>query len=71
VLVDVVIPHMTGTELAERIAARRPELPLIFTSGFAPEDLDRRGLVRSHGHLLTKPFTQDELLNLVRRLLPT
>jgi len=70
VLADVVMPHMTGTDLAARVAARMPDLPIVLISGFTPQDLARRGLVLSHGHLLTKPFTHAELLGLVRRLLP-
>jgi two-component system, cell cycle sensor histidine kinase and response regulator CckA len=69
VIADVVMPHLTGTELVARVAARRPELPLILMSGYTSEDLGRRGLVRSHGHLLTKPFTHEQLLSLVRRLI--
>jgi two-component system, cell cycle response regulator CpdR len=69
-LADVVMPYMTGTELAARIAGRAPDLPIVLISGFTPEDLGRRGLVLSHGHLLTKPFTHGELLDIVRRLVP-
>ncbi len=70
VLADVVLPHMSGTELAAHVVARQPALPVILMSAYAPDDLARRGLVLSQGHLLTKPFTPDELLGLVRRLLP-
>jgi two-component system, cell cycle sensor histidine kinase and response regulator CckA len=70
VVADVVMPHMTGTELAARVVARQPELPVILMSAFGPDDLLRRGLVLTHGHLLTKPFAPGELLGLVRRLLP-
>ena len=57
VLADVVLPRMSGTELAAHVVARQPELPVILMSAYAPEDLDRRGLILSHGHLLTKQFT--------------
>ena len=70
VLADVVLPHMSGTELAAHVVASQPALPVILMSAYAPDDLARRGLVLSHGHLLTKPFTPDELLSLVQRLLP-
>jgi two-component system cell cycle sensor histidine kinase/response regulator CckA len=70
VLADVVMPHMTGTELAARIAGRWPELPLILMSGYSTHDLMTRGLELSHGHLLTKPFQPGQLLGLVRQLIP-
>ena len=70
VVADVVMPYMNGTELAARIASRRPDLPLILMSGFSPEDLAMRGLTISHGHLLTKPFEPGELLGLIGRLIP-
>lgn len=71
VLADVVMPHISGTELAAHAVARQPELPVILMSAFTPEDLARRGLALCHGHLLTKPFAPSELLGLIRRLLPT
>jgi CheY-like chemotaxis protein len=71
VLADVMMPHMTGPELGAQIAAQRPDLPVILMSGFSGEDLTSRGHVLSHGHLLTEPFTPGDLLDLVRRLLPT
>jgi CheY-like chemotaxis protein len=70
VITDVVMPYMTGTELAAHVLTSQPDLPVILMSAFTPEDLARRGLALSHGHLLTKPFTPSELLNLVRRLIP-
>ena len=70
VLADVVMPQMTGTELAARIAAKMPDLPIVLMSGFTSDDLARRGLVLSHGRLLTKPFERAELLDLIGQLLP-
>ncbi len=69
VITDVVMPQMSGTELAARIAALRPELPLILMSGFSPVDLYERGLSLSHGHLITKPFEPAALLSLVQQVL--
>jgi CheY-like chemotaxis protein len=60
---------MSGTELAAQVVAKQPELPVVLMSAFAPEDLARRGLALSHGHLLTKPFEPEQLLGLVRSLL--
>jgi CheY-like chemotaxis protein len=69
VLADVVLPGMTGPELAALIAARRPDVPIILMTGFGPDDLVKRGLALSQGHLLTKPFDPDYLVALIGRLL--
>jgi CheY-like chemotaxis protein len=66
---DVVMPHMTGTELLGRVQAYRPELPVILMSGYSADDLRARGLEQAPVPLLTKPFTQDELVAAVARLL--
>jgi len=69
VIADVVMPHMTGTELAAHVVTREPDLPIVMMSAFT-QDLARRGLALSHGHILTKPFAHEQLLSLVRQLLP-
>ena len=66
VVTDVIMPRMGGQELAERLAAERPELPLVFVSGFADTDLSRDG---KPVHYLQKPFAPSELLKLVREAL--
>jgi CheY-like chemotaxis protein len=68
-LADVVMPRMTGTELAARVALRHPEIPIILMSAYSRDDLRERGLQLAHGHLLTKPFANAALLGLVDRLL--
>jgi two-component system cell cycle sensor histidine kinase/response regulator CckA len=70
VLADVVMPNMTGTELVALVLANRPELPIALTSGFSAEALRARGLEEPPVPLLTKPFTQDQLVALLERLLP-
>ena len=71
ILCDVVMPNMTGTELLARVQADRPELPVILMSGYSAEDLRARGLEQPPVPLLTKPFTQGELVAVVNRLLGT
>ena len=66
---DVVMPRMTGTELVARVQAHRPQLPIILMSGYSADDLHARGLEQAPVPLLTKPFTQDELVAAVTRLL--
>jgi CheY-like chemotaxis protein len=69
VVSDVVMPQMTGTELVARMQAYRPEVPIILMSGYSADDLRARGLEQAPVPLLTKPFTCDELVATVTRLL--
>ena len=65
VVTDVVMPRMSGPELAERLAADRPDMLVVFISGYPEDELrDRPG-----AELLGKPFTPSALLAMVRRLL--
>jgi CheY-like chemotaxis protein len=66
---DVVMPRMTGTELVARVQTHRPQLPIILMSGYSANDLRARGLEEAPVPLLTKPFTQDELVAAVTELL--
>jgi CheY-like chemotaxis protein len=61
VLTDVVMPGISGRELADRLEALRPGLPVLFVSGYTEEDILRRGLVEEGRPFLAKPFTPDEI----------
>jgi len=61
VLSDVVMPHMSGPELVERLREERPELPCLFMSGYTSGVLTSQGRDRIEP-LLEKPFTASELL---------
>jgi CheY-like chemotaxis protein len=69
VVTDVVMPRMTGKEVAERMRQRRPGIKLLFTSGYAHAVLDARGRIDPNLALLEKPFTESALLTKVRGLL--
>ena len=71
VLTDVVMPILNGRELGERLAAERPELRVLFMSGYTDSDIVRRGLLRPDSPFLQKPFMAEDLLRKVREVLDT
>jgi signal transduction histidine kinase len=64
-ITDMVMPGMTGLEVAERLRARDPGRPVIFMSGYSSELIERR-TGPAAGPLLIKPFTPEALLAQVR-----
>lgn len=70
-LADIMLPGRSGPELAERLRAGRPELPVLFISGYPADELDRRGYTPAPGEFLPKPFTVGDLAQRVaERLTP-
>jgi two-component system cell cycle sensor histidine kinase/response regulator CckA len=65
VLTDLRMPVMDGRQLAVRLARLRPNLPVIFMSGYTAQLMDMR-LVSPHLAFLAKPFRNDDLLAIVR-----
>jgi len=61
-LSDVIMPQMSGRELAERAAEIRPDLPVLFMSGYADGLLAPARVLEPGVELLEKPFTQATLL---------
>ena len=71
VLTDVVMPEMSGRELAERLAILLPGTPVLFTSGYTDGEIVRRGLLAPESDFLAKPFSPDAVVRAVReRLAP-
>ncbi len=66
---DVIMPGMTGQELATRLLSQFPELRCLFVSGYTADILDRRGLLPPGMHLLTKPYKVRDLAAKVRQIL--
>ena len=62
---DVIMPDLTGPVLAERLRTNKPDLRVIFISGFHDADLVHRFVTRRGFTLLPKPFTVDALLRVV------
>ncbi len=69
VLADVVLPGISGAELAARLAEVSSGLPLIFMSGYGGQELEQRGFAPGGGSYLQKPFSTEHLLKRVRNVL--
>ena len=69
VLTDVVMPGMSGRELADAVHVRDPSLPVLFMSGYTDDAIVRRGVEASKATLLRKPFRPEELVELVRAMM--
>jgi DNA-binding NtrC family response regulator len=68
-LTDVVMPEMSGRELAQRMAVLRPHTAVIYMSGYTDEAVGQHGLLDAATHFLQKPFTSERLLTLLRHVL--
>lgn len=62
---DIVMPGMSGWELAKRALAHKPALRVLFTSGY-PRDIDASGAVGRNIAILGKPFTRSDLARSIR-----
>jgi PAS domain S-box-containing protein len=69
VITDVVMPGMSGGQLGETLAHRFPTIPVLYMSGFANDDVIRRGLLEPSRPFLQKPYTPDDLAQKIREVL--
>ena len=69
-LTDVVMPGMTGTQLADAVEKEFGRLPTLFISGHTDDARLRSGQLPPHQRFLPKPFSADELVATLRSLLP-
>jgi PAS domain S-box-containing protein len=58
---DIVMPTMSGQQLADRFVDRHGEVPVLFLTGYSMEAVANRGVLRPGSQLLKKPFTPQEL----------
>ncbi|MBK4987415.1 response regulator [Pseudomonas sp. S36] len=66
-LTDVGLPTLSGRELADLARGYRPDLPVLFMTGYADAALDRQAFLGDGMDMLLKPFKMSELLGKVRQ----
>ena len=66
---DLAMPGMRGRELARTLTQVRPDLRVLFVSGFAGDEVERLGLLEAGRPFLSKPFSPELLVDRVRQLL--
>jgi two-component system cell cycle sensor histidine kinase/response regulator CckA len=68
VLTDIIMPKMTGPELGRHLVQLKPNLPIVFMSGYSDDPIVTE-LQRMPPMFLAKPFTADALIEKVRQAL--
>ena len=66
---DVVMPDMSGRQLADRAREMNPNLKILYTTGYTRNAIAHNGFLDAGTNLLTKPFTIEELASKVRTIL--
>jgi two-component system, cell cycle sensor histidine kinase and response regulator CckA len=68
-LTDVVMPQMNGRELSHKVRSLRPEMSVVYMSGYPDGAAVEQGLIDIQAKFLAKPFTPQELLDCIRLVL--
>ncbi len=68
-ITDVVMPQMGGLELSRRLTALRPDLKVLYVSGYSEDDMSEQGVLSADMEFLEKPFTPQAITKKVREIL--
>ena len=69
VLSDVVMPRKNGREMLDEIKKRKPDIKVVFISGYAADIIQKKGIIEEGTEFITKPFKKNDLLQKVREVL--
>ena len=69
ILTDIVMPGMSGLELADLIEEERPGFPVLFMTGYSEEAVEGKSISGGNRKWIPKPFTQGEIVAKARKIL--
>jgi CheY-like chemotaxis protein len=69
VITDVVMPDLDGVDLVDRLRKLRPDLPVLYISGYSDRAIVRENVLETEDPFLQKPFSNATLTSMVRSLL--
>jgi CheY-like chemotaxis protein len=65
-LLDVVMPDLNGTEVAEQVRGEDPQVPIVFCTGYAPNSPEVAAALREGTPIVRKPVNEDQLLRVIK-----
>jgi CheY-like chemotaxis protein len=68
-LTDVIMPNMNGQELADAMQTMRPDMPIIFMSGYTDDVISHHGVLEPGVNFLQKPVTPSRLAKILKEVL--
>jgi two-component system cell cycle sensor histidine kinase/response regulator CckA len=66
---DVIMPHMNGHELARQLSVTRPDMKILYVSGYSDNDIGDHGILDPRFELLQKPFTPQTLARKIHEVI--